>query len=94
MFAVLIQHKIGAWSEFEAVFREDAERRRRLGSKGGRVFRDLDDPSNVFVIFEWDSADNALQFAGGLETHEAMKWASSGIWSQVDAAEQVFEVDA
>ena len=94
MANVLVQHKIGKWSEFEAIFRNDGARRRALGSKGGKVFRNVHDPENIFVVFEWDSVEGAEKFVNGLETHEAMEWATSGIWSRVYVAEELFEIDA
>jgi heme-degrading monooxygenase HmoA len=94
MAYVLIQHKIARWSEFEPIFRDDGERRRMLGSKGGKVFRNVDDPENIFVVFEWNDTEGAKKFAEGLETHEAMEWATSGTWSRVYVAEELFEVDA
>lgn len=91
---VLVQHKIGKWSEFEGIFRADEKRRRALGSKGGKVLRNVNDPENIFVIFEWDTLEGAQKFIDGLETHEAMEWATSGIWSRVNIAEDVFETEA
>jgi hypothetical protein len=94
MAYVLVQHKIGKWSEFERIFRDDGERRRRLGSKGGIVFRNVKDPENIFVTFEFDTVEGAQKFADGLETHEAMEWATSGIWSRVYVTEELFKIDA
>lgn len=94
MSYVLVQHKIGKWSEFEGIFRNDGERRRRLGSTGGRVFRSVHAPDEIFVLFEWDSVEGARKFANGLETHEAMEWATSGIWSRVEVVDEVLEVEA
>ena len=65
-----------------------------MGSKGGRVFRNPDDPSNVYVLFEWADLEGARKFATGLETHEAMEWATSGIWSMVNVVEEVIAIDA
>lgn len=36
--------------------------RRAAGCRGLRRLRSVDDPNVVFVIFDWDSADNARQF--------------------------------
>ena len=94
MAQVIVEHKIAEWSDFEDVFRADAARRRKLGSRGGKVFRSPDDPSYVLVVFEWNDLDAARSFAVGLENHEAAEWATSGIWSMVNVAEQVLETDA
>jgi hypothetical protein len=94
MTYVLVQHKIGKWSEFEPIFKNDSERRRRLGCKGGKLFRNVKDPENLFVVFEWDGVKGANEFAEGLETHEAMEWATSGVWSRVYVVEEVLDVEA
>ena len=91
---VLIQHKIKDYANFEPVFLEDGERRRRSGSKGGKLFRNTDDPANLIALFEWDDAEKAKQFADGLELHEAMEWATSGTTSTVTVIEDVLEVEA
>jgi hypothetical protein len=54
----------------------------------------VDDPENIFVVFEWNDVPGARKFVDGLETHEAMEWATSGIWSRVYVTEELFEVDA
>ena len=94
MAYVMIEHKIGKWEEFERIFRDDVERRRMLGSKGGKVFRNIKDPENIFIAIEWENAQSAEKFADGLETHEAMEWATSGTLSRVHVVEELFEVDA
>lgn len=94
MAYVMVQHKIGKWSEFESIFKDDGERRRMLGSKGGKLFRSVDDPEMLFVVFQWDTVEGAKRFRDGLETHEAMEWATSGIWSRIYLVEEVLEVDA
>lgn len=77
MAYVLIHHKVARYQDFEAVFKDDGERRRRLGSKGGTVFTDTQDPQSVFILLEWDNVEGAEKFAGGWETREAMEWATS-----------------
>ena len=94
MVRVFVQHKIGKWSEFERIFTADAARRKSLGSTGGTVYRNTQDPENVFVVLEWGSLEGAQKFANGLETHEAMEWATSGIWSKVWVTEKALDVDA
>jgi hypothetical protein len=94
MVHVIVQHKIGTWEQFDTIFRDDAERRKRLGSMGGKLFRSMDDPQSLFTVFEWADAKGAREFAEGLETHEAMEWATSGIWSKVCVVEEVYGVEA
>jgi hypothetical protein len=64
MTYVLVQHKIGKWAEFEAIYKDEEARRRTLGSKSGAVFRSVDDPHTIFSIHEWDSLEGAQNREG------------------------------
>ena len=39
------------WSTFST---KGAEKRKQLGSRGSRVFRDPDDDHRLWVVFDWD----------------------------------------
>ena len=94
MAYVLVHHKIGKWSQFEAIYQNEQARRQALGSKSGMVFRSVDDPESIFSIHEWGTIEGARKFIEGLETHEAMEWASSGISSDVYIVEKVLDAEA
>jgi hypothetical protein len=94
MAYVLVEHRIGKWSEFEGIFKADSARRKALGSLGGTLYRNADDPANLFAVFQWKDAEGARKFVHSLETHEAMEWATSGISSQVHLIEEALEVEA
>ena len=79
MAYVLIEHRVGDFEMFKQVYLDDAERRARLGSKGGLVFRVADDPRNVVVLLEWESVEGAREFAGSLELEQAMEWSTSNV---------------
>ncbi len=79
MAFVLIEHQVDDFETFKTVYLDDADRRRRFGSLGGRVFRVEDDPGAVLVLLEWDTADRARDFALSLELHQAAEWSGSGI---------------
>jgi heme-degrading monooxygenase HmoA len=76
---VLIEHRVGDFEVFRQVFLGDATRRERLGCKGGRVYRVVDDPRTVIVMLEWDDVEAAREFAGSLELEQAMEWSASHI---------------
>ena len=94
MVYVVIEHKIAQRAEFERIFREDSERREKMGSKGGKVLIDTKDPDLLFVIFEWVDKEQATRFAESFRTHEAVKLASSGIWYRISVAEDLFDIEA
>jgi len=76
---VLIEHDVAVWETFKTVYLDDLERRRRAGSKGGRVYRTANEPNKIVVLLEWDSAEKAHEFAASLELNEAMQWSTSNV---------------
>ncbi len=79
MAYVLIEHRVGDFESFRQVYLDDAARRARAGSKGGVVYRVADDPGNVIVVLEWDTLEQAREFAGSLELDQALEWAESDV---------------
>ena len=52
---VLATVKVEDFDRFlEAFTTKGAEKRRQYGSKGSRVFRDPNDDTRVWVLFDWD----------------------------------------
>ena len=82
MAFVLQQFKVADYATFKLVYLDDLERRRRLGSHGGRVFHAIGDEHEITVLIEFDSAANAYQFAQSIELQEAVKWATSDVVPQ------------
>ena len=79
MAFVLQQFTVADHATFKYVDLDDLERRRRLGSRGGRVFHVVGDEHQVTVLIEFESAANAYQFAESIELQEAVKWATSDV---------------
>jgi hypothetical protein len=79
MALLIIHHKVGDYETFKEVFLDDQERRRRSGCKGARVHQNATNPKDVWVVLEFETAEQAQQHAEGLELHEAIKWATSNV---------------
>jgi hypothetical protein len=79
MTELLIRHKVGDYETFKKVFLEDQERRRSTGSKRARVLLNSDDPNDVWVVLEYDNAQQAREHVHSLELNEAIKWATGNI---------------
>jgi hypothetical protein len=71
---VLIHHNVADYDKFRSIFDYDADRRKRLGSKGGRLLHTSKGPNDLFAIFEWDDVEKAREFVASYETHEAFEW--------------------
>lgn len=54
---ILSTAKVDDFDRFLETFStKGAEKRKQHGSKGSRVFRDPEDESRVWVLFDWDEA--------------------------------------
>jgi len=82
MAYVLQQFRVADYETFKHVYLDDLERRRRLGSRGGRVFHTVGEEHQITVLIEFDRAANAYQFAESIELQEAVKWATSDVVPQ------------
>jgi heme-degrading monooxygenase HmoA len=92
---VLIEHLVGDYETFKQVYLDDAARRQRGGSKGGKVFRVTDDPNDIIIILEWDSAERAHEFAKSLELDQAMEWSTSNVATpRVTVLEEAMDSEA
>ena len=92
MAYVLIEHEISNFEMLMQVYTDDAERRERLGCQRGRIWRAADDPNNVSVVLEWDTVENARQFAESFELEQAMHWSSAqSPTTRVTVFEEVLE---
>ncbi|KAF1697273.1 hypothetical protein CSC62_08720 [Pseudoxanthomonas jiangsuensis] len=54
----------GDYDAWKARFEEGASARAAAGCRGARRFRNLADPDEVIVIFDWDSLENARAYVG------------------------------
>ena len=69
---VLIRHKVKDYKTWKPVFDEHGKMRKSSGSKGGKVFRNYDDPAEVFILLQWDTRENARKFMKSDDVREAM----------------------
>lgn len=73
MSYMFIRHRVEDYVKWKPIFDEHGGTRKTSGSKGGRLFRNADDPNEVIIIFEWDNLKNAHQFVQSPDLQETMK---------------------
>jgi len=69
---VLIQHDVPDLARLMTAFLHDHLRRQDLGSKGGRLFRNIDNPNEFVVLLEWDEVDSARELQASPEFMEQL----------------------
>jgi heme-degrading monooxygenase HmoA len=82
---MLVRHKVEDYERWKPGFEEDGATRKESGSKGVRLFRNADDPSETVILLEWDDLaqtvillewddlENARQFAQSDDLRETMQ---------------------
>jgi len=73
MANILVHHKVEDYGKWKPVFDRHESFRAENGSKGGRVFRSSNDPNEIFILFEWDSVENAQKFVQSDNLKEVMR---------------------
>jgi heme-degrading monooxygenase HmoA len=72
MAKLLVHHKVGDYNKWKPFFDEHASFRSKMGAKSGKVFHSADNPNDIFLLFEWDSVENAKKFSQSDNLKEVM----------------------
>jgi heme-degrading monooxygenase HmoA len=72
---LLVRHRVEDYERWKSVFDGHGATREQSGSRGGRVFRNADDPDEVFILLEWDHLDRARRFTASEDLHDTMRGA-------------------
>jgi heme-degrading monooxygenase HmoA len=72
---MLVHHKVRDFGKWIPFFDRDESRRKTSGSKSAQVFQNVEDPTDVFILFEWDSAENARKFGKSEDLKKIMEQA-------------------
>ena len=73
MATMLVQHKVMDYDEWRKVYDSVADLRSSNGEISDQIYRDDSDPNNLTLLFEWDSMENAKQYAQSPELKAAME---------------------
>ena len=75
MVYVVLDYKVEDYAKWKPVFDNYGETRKKAGSRGGKLFRYLEDKNHICALFEWDSKENATKFFASEETKKTQKGA-------------------
>ncbi|WP_458210033.1 hypothetical protein [Haladaptatus sp. NG-SE-30] len=94
MAYILIRHTVEEYDEWKPTFDDHAQTRESMGSRGGHLFRTTEDPNDLVILFEWDSLDNAREFAESDDLRETMQRAGVTDQPEIAYVEKREDVDA
>ncbi len=73
MAYILVHHKIEDYNKWKPAFDDNAGDRAEHGSTGGKIFRNADEPNDIFVLLEISSVEEGKKFAQSDSLKEAMQ---------------------
>lgn len=94
MSYVIVRITFEDFAKWKAVFDEAATLRKSFGSKGVRVFRNVDKSDEVMILGEYESLEKARQLFQSQEFREATKRAGVSGPPEVSYLDQVDELPA
>ena len=62
MVYILAHMKVKDYGSWRSVFNELAESRRAHGEKSSQVFQSAENPNDITILFEWESAEKMRQY--------------------------------
>ena len=72
MSHVLIRHKVNDFAAWKEAFENFGSVRKNGGEKSFQVLRHDEESNNLYIMFEWDSTENARKFLDSEELKSAM----------------------
>jgi heme-degrading monooxygenase HmoA len=69
----LVIHTVEDYKKWKSIFDEHASVRKEYGGKGATLFRNADNPNNLVILWDWESAEKAREFAQSNSLRDAMQ---------------------
>ena len=69
---LIIHHRVRDFDQWRPFFDGHSGTRKKKGGLGGHLFRSLADPNETFILFEWESLEQAKRFADSDELAATM----------------------
>jgi len=70
---ILVRHQVENFTDWKEFFIDHSPTRNEAGSLGGQVFRNEDNPNELFVLLEWDESDRAREFTSSEDLKKVME---------------------
>jgi hypothetical protein len=73
MVRMFVRHSVSDFGKWKQVYDDFDEQRKGMGVVGQAVFKSIDDPGDVTVWHDFETAEAAREFAGSEALHTAMR---------------------
>jgi len=72
MVHVLVRHKVADYPKWKEAFDSHLSVRKRAGEMGFHLYHNADDPREIFILLDWQSAEEARKFMASDELRNTM----------------------
>jgi hypothetical protein len=79
---ILVRHKVEDYAKWKPAFDEHGAARKAIGSRGGYLFRNIDDPNELVILIDGVDLQKARDFVQSEDLRESME--KSGVADQPD----------
>jgi heme-degrading monooxygenase HmoA len=69
----IMRVKVKDYDKWKTVFDGNSATRKTAGEKGGRLFHNVDDSSEVLIYLRWETMENARKFFNSEELKKRMQ---------------------
>jgi heme-degrading monooxygenase HmoA len=73
MVHILVRHKVSDYNRWKEAFDSHLSLRKRSGETGFRLFHNTEDPHDIFLLLDWQTAEEARKFINSDELRNAMQ---------------------
>ncbi len=75
VYILATQHKVEDYDKFKELFDGSIDMRKAGGEKSYQICRNVDDPNDLVLLFEWESVESARKYIQNPKLAEAQKQA-------------------
>jgi len=73
MVHVLVRHKVSDYNRWKEAFDSHLSARKRAGETGFRLFHNVEDAREIFLLSDWQSSEEARKFMDSADLRDAMQ---------------------
>ena len=92
MIYLLVHHEVADYSAWKSVFDSSLDWRTRNGERNCRIFRGVQNPNELTLLFEWEDFDKARGFIASDELKNRMAKAGVKGIPRVEYLTEMFSI--
>jgi len=92
MIYLLVHHEVADYTVWKSLFDSSLDWRTRSGERNCRIFRGVQNPNELTLLFEWEDIDQARAFTASDELKNRMAKAGVKGAPRIDYLTEMFSI--